>query len=97
MIDSALPVGGGQRSALRVADRHQWHLGILTVDRAKVRDIEPPVEGDDGRGRSKARQRQSKIVGVAMDDVKLLRPLIDLTEHTQVVSEGDGGTILIEP
>jgi hypothetical protein len=25
-----------------------------------------------------------------MDDIKLLRPLIYLTEHAEVVSEGDG-------
>src|SRR5262249_8198703 len=66
------PMDVGQMRALRVADRHQRYLGILAVDRTQVRDVEPPVQGDDGRGSSKARQRQSEIVGVAVDDVKLL-------------------------
>ena len=87
MMDGRRPRHAGERRALRIAHRHQSHLGKGAIDRRELRQVEPAVERHDRR-RGVPGQRQPEVVGVTVDDVEVAGALVDAEEHGEVERHG---------
>ena len=53
-----------------------------------LRHVEAPVQREDGRDERRAGVGQAEVVGMAMDDVEVLRALVDAEEHGEVERNG---------
>ncbi len=80
VVDRRHPIGVRDRLALRVADRHQRHVGELLMEWDKLRQIETAMQRGDDRRAMGPCQREAEEIEMAVNDVELLDLPREFTE-----------------
>src|SRR5262249_46232597 len=87
VMNSSLPVRPGNRLALRIGDRNDWHLGVRLIKRRKVRNVEPAVQGSYRWQSHPLRVREMKVVDMKVHSVKVGCRLKLLVQHRDVMGK----------
>jgi len=72
VVDGRDEVRPRDRGALRVADGHQRHVCKAPIERLRLGQVQPAVEGGDHRDSAVARERVAPVIQVTMEDVELV-------------------------
>ena len=84
MIDCGDVVGLRQWLALGIGDRNHRHVGEDVIERLKLGQIEPTMQGRHERHAAPLQDGVADIVDVAVNDVELVGALRQLLEHHHV-------------
>ena len=69
---------------LMLADRHERNVAVVRQDGAHDVEVEATMHGDQRRNRAGPGEWQCPDVGVGVDDVEFVGPVVDVGEHPEV-------------
>src|ERR1700730_6898784 len=93
MVNCANPIQFREIAPLRIADRNDWYIAIVLINRIELGQIQPTMHCRNRGSRYQTRKWGTPVVEVRMDNIEVRIALVDVAKHPKLV----GGTQAIEP
>src|SRR6188768_1055459 len=87
MMHRSDPARVGKRMTLRVGNRYQRELAILTIERNQFRQVETSVQRGEVRRREAASDREMQLRNVKVNHVEFAGALRHLLDHQHVLGK----------